>query len=65
VRASEKLQVLRDELVELNAQLVDWCKTVPPREGLARLENELHFLETYVARMRKATRPAPGPSPQS
>ena len=54
MRASEQLQILRDELIELNRQLVAWCKTVPPREGLASLENEMRFLETYVVRMRKA-----------
>jgi hypothetical protein len=59
VRASDKLQILRAELVELNGQFVDWCKTVPAREGLASLENELQFLETYVARMRKAMRRGP------
>ena len=57
MRASEKLQLLRDELVQLNGQLVDWCKTVKPREGLASLEDEMRFLETYVARMRRAITP--------
>ena len=55
MRASEKMQILRHELIELNQLFIEWAKSVKPQEGVASLEREMGFLEEYIRRMRKLT----------